>query len=226
MPFNEQNAPDLSVTPREVRQDTIKRLVETLFENDKTRQRLTDAILRSDEIRRRPTQWKGASNAPYYKERFALELKVNVDDMIADGENRMYRYSEFRDYTPTSLYLKINQSFRYLIDYLDTPDHKYRIFRECVSITKHKGQGILISFNKDIRKGGDDKFIPTKVDRNGSAWRAEMDDFLENASEGHCFYRDKLMLTSDEVEELRMSLDALEGIVANVKTTSIKIVKT
>src|SRR5437762_1668188 len=55
---------------------------------------------------------------PYYRERFALEIKEAIDAMLEDGKNRVYKFSDFKHISKTSLYLRIHQSYLYLTDNL------------------------------------------------------------------------------------------------------------
>lgn len=88
------------------------------------------------------------TTSPYYKETEALLLKPALDDMIADENHQAieFRFEEYVGYyKPNTLYNKILQSFKYIVDHYDTPDFKYKKFRDSVSISKEES-GVLISW--------------------------------------------------------------------------------
>lgn len=170
----------------------------------------------------RPKNWSRKANAPYYKERFALQFKQVLDEMLVDKLDVEYKFSDFPNLSRTSLYLMVNQSKLYLLEQLD-PNGQYAAFCQCVVITKEK-TGIRISLCRDVRDGGN--YRPSKVVPKDCKWRDDMEDFLASDDpEKKIFVMDKLSLNPDEVAELEATLGVLDNIVFNITGDKIKIVK-
>jgi hypothetical protein len=196
-------------------------------------------LLRNDESlrrlfleeKRKPSEWSKRTNAPYYRERFALELKHIIDEMIieqANGEftDRQFFYSDFPTQSQTSLYLKINQSKLYLLDNLDF-EGKYARFFEGVSISRERGKGIRIGYNRDMTAVG---ILPSahKVNEKSAdviSWKDRMQDFLDNSEPGQELELKRLSLTNDEVQELNYQLGEIVSILFKVTNNRIWITR-
>ena len=218
MPLHDNLKPDPSIIPRDVAKEQIVGALKELFKDAESRKRLEAMNAQG-----KPKHWKKITNAPYYKEKCAIELKAVIDLMMTDGEDRIYRYEEFPNLSKNSLYLRVNQSKLYLLAEMD-PDGRYKSFFDNLSITRESA-GVRISFVKDARNGSD--FMPSKVITLSShdEIRQQIDTFLEHGKSGEEFFLQKLQLSPEEIETLDASLVSLEGIVYNITSGTIKIVK-
>src|ERR1017187_2048547 len=101
-------------------------------------------------IHNRPIGWSRKSNAPYYRELYAKQIKAEADDMIKTGSPKCYRYTMWcNDNTGMSrqtLYNRINQSIRYLIEQMDTNDHIYAKWYDSVNVCRDRDIGVVIKF--------------------------------------------------------------------------------
>jgi hypothetical protein len=174
---------------------------------------------------KRPKNWSRLANAPYYKHRFALDMKVIYDQMMADMTDREFKFKEFPDISRQTLYLRVNQSRRYLVDKLD-PTGIYTAFNECVTVTREE-TGIRINIHRDVQLGAEKKvgFMPDKVVARELQWRGKMDEWMEGSQPDDRFEQKELSLSDEQVQELRLELDQLEGIAASVTNSSVKILR-
>ena len=204
--------------------------------NEKIQQRFKDVIPDSHTaskvvdliVHNRPQGWSRKSNATYYKDKYAKQLKEVADEMIANNKERCFRYktwcNEDTGMTENTLYTRINQSIRYLIDFLDTPEHKYAQWYENVNITRDRGVGVVIKFI--VGMSGADSFKPDEVQpkENTPVWKQQMDDWLEGDS-SRPFCVEGLTLTPQEIVDLTTDLDKLSNVQASVKSESVKIIR-
>lgn len=172
---------------------------------------------------RRPLHTSRRSNYSYYHEVFALEVKQVLDDMIADKKDRIWRLSSYPDLKVSSLYMRIYQGIRYLIENMD-PDGIYAKYRlEYMTLTKEK-DGVRLSWLRDRLEGRG--FKPDIVsDREIThEWKEHVERFIEQSDE-KILHLKNLALTIQQVNDLQSSFEGLEGIMSVVTEREIKIVK-
>jgi hypothetical protein len=169
----------------------------------------------------------------YYRERFALQMKVIIDAMMAEAkegkfEERFFAYDQYNHVlNKNSLYLKINQSWLYLRNELD-PTGIYNQFAEIISIDRKSKDGIRITYEKDITEPVDADLIPTKVlteDEQQSNLRNHIDHFLENSAINEELNMTKLRLNEEQMSQIDASLCQLDNITYKIFPTKIWIVK-
>lgn len=181
-------------------------------------------------VAKKPPGWAVNSCAPYFKEFYARNIKEAIDKQLENREDIVYRYDIFcgrnQEITShTTLYNRINQSIRYLLMHLDTEDKKYLTWKQIVNIKRVEGLGIRISFIPEFRNPSQDfkpEFVLPKEDL--PQWRRRMDDWLEGDSQ-EPFVLERMSLTHDEVITLNRELGSLQGIIAQVNSGSIKIIR-
>ncbi len=224
-PLNENIKPDTTIDPtpivnRESIKDKLLEELHKIFTGEEANKHYHEYLTKKKE---RPEHWKRLSNVPYYKERFALELKVVLDAMILDGQDREYRYADFPDTKRNTIYLRVNQAKLYLLEELDFDGRYHKLF-QCITISRER-TGIRLSFHKDVREGTG--FMPTTVISNTSIdnLRSRIDQFISEATTGQKFEDTKVSIGPDEVIALRNSFVGLEGFVANITESSVKIIK-
>lgn len=177
----------------------------------------------------RPKSARAMSRYPYYKERFALEYKVVLDDMISEHDNgvkedRMYWYRDFVDLRPSTLYLRITQAKQFLLDNMD-PEGKYARFCELLATKIERGKGIRLFYARDVVNGS--FFRPTKVvvKEESHTYKDRVHEFLENALSGEKLNIEKLVLSEEEIQTLDASLVILENIIYKITHKTIFIAK-
>ena len=179
--------------------------------------------------KRRPANWSKSANAPYYNEKCALELKSEVDGLIESAKNGIfdeliYSYLDHRQYSPNTLYLKVNQSKLFLLDHLD-PEGIYKTFFEYVRITRDKGRGVRISF---VDKNPEKELNPTSVvpkEIQHDHVEDQVSAFLENAKPNDKLHIKNISLGESDINILKISLQELNDIVYRVKANEVFIVK-
>ena len=173
-------------------------------------------------VRKRPLGWSRKSYATYFREEYALQMKRELDSLISSRTAKLFPYEHFPNMSSTSLYLRINQSVRYVLEFLD-PDGRYAKLWSEVRTEKVKGRGVVIKFRDfvtDDLKGED--FV-AKADK--VKWKQKIDLYLEG-DEMKPLHIDHLLLSSSEIDEVKAELDGVEGIQFSVSSKEIKIVKT
>lgn len=182
---------------------------------------------RDSEIIDRPAGHSKASVSPYYKERFALQLKPWLDKMIENKEDIIFLYSDFNWVSKNSLYLLLNQAFKYLLEHMD-PDGKYAELRQIIEVRRAKDthgmpRGVSFQYAKDVKLGAN-QFKGTTM-QEMDKWRQEMEEYLESGEVNQPFYRDKLVISRAEREELEDLLSQFADIIYNITANSIKLVR-
>lgn len=103
----------------------------------------------------KPKNWGRRTNAPYFRERYALELRAILDGMLLEYEhgthsNKIFRYIDYPELSHNSLYLKINQSKLYLLEVLDD-DKKYFRFFQLIAIKRYRNKGVVLEYAEDAK---------------------------------------------------------------------------
>lgn len=178
-------------------------------------------------VRKRPPGWSKRSNAPYYKEVYALQMKRVVDDMLDTRQDQVYFFKDFPRTSPTTLYLRIHQSIHYLIDYLDTEDKRYAKWNEMISITRERKTGIRLSFIEGVRTAQMENFTPRAAIPKSEIpkWKQSVEEYLES-SRTSPLHITGLMLTPDDIKHAKESLTGVAGILFRITSSEIKIIKT
>ena len=177
-------------------------------------------------VHKRPPGWSKKSNAPYYNEFYAKLMQKEIDKMIESGESIIYEYKRFchsgrGGLSERSLYARINQSIKFLIDNLDTPDHKYQQWYDVTHVQVDRERGIILKFKNVTEMDGQP--LSAQVDK--PKWLRAMDDWLES-NDARPFIQERIALTPEQVTDVKAQLAQLKGIMASVSTTSIKIIRT
>jgi uncharacterized protein involved in tolerance to divalent cations len=197
MPSNEQYKP-ITVT----------------FPDGATASKVVDLI-----VRKKPVGWSRKSFATYYNEGCAMQLKRELDLMIETKKSRLIVMSQKIKSTST-LYLYVNQAWRYLMDFHDS-DGVYGAHRNNTIIRKIHGRGIAIWW-KDDAESIQGEEISEKKDQK--KWKIKMDEYLDS-DDVKPFHLDHLILTAEEVEQIKEQLADLSNIMCSVTCKEIKICK-
>lgn len=200
----------------------IKERLHTIFPDPQTASRVVDLVT----TRKRPLNWSRKSNAPYYKEVFARQIQRDIDRMIETGEAIVYRYDRWCGETGMSeqtLYNRINQSIRFLLEVLYVGDTKYNPWYDKAKIERVSGLGIRVSYvvGLGVAENFSGDFIPQPTDK--PRWKLELDAWIESDSQ-RPFVKEGLGLTPQQIEQLKVELN-VEGIQASVTSASVKVIK-
>jgi len=175
---------------------------------------------------KKPPGWSRRSCSPYYNARYANELKVALDDMLKSGQDTVFPVNDGRQRSINSIYLRINQGFRYLMDYLDK-DSVYAQLNERLRIKREAGVGVRLMFVT----GEDDIGLPAaKIQKrmvNRLSWKDAVDSYLENAQIGdEPLLIESVVLLPSQIQELRTALAMLKDrFIFSITAKSIKIIR-
>ncbi len=201
--------------------------VKKIFVDPKVSQKIVELVT-SD----KPAGWSNKSNAPYYKRVYAEEIRPFIDNMMKDGQDILYRYSTWCTDTSgvsrATLYNRINQSIRYLVERLD-PQHIYSEWLERVVITRQSDVGVIISYVPGLGPNGGN--VPTmkpesvvpKVAR--AIWERKMDEWLEDETNYEPFVKEGLALSQQEVVNLIAKVAQLSNVQYSITESYVKLIK-
>lgn len=203
----------------------IKSRLSAIFPDPATAARVVEAVVHS-----RPLGWSRKSNAPYYKEMYAEQMRAEADRMLASGNPLVYRYDKWctddTQMSKNTLYTRINQAVRYLVECMDAPDRRYSKWHDTTRTYRKSGVGVVIEFIPGLR--GEDKsgFKADEIQprENMPRWKREMEDWLESDSVTP-FSIENLALGPDEIAELKVQFAQLSSVIASIKSSSIKIIR-
>lgn len=215
---------------------------------DELAQKAAKAATKFGSKQARPNSYSPGSNAPYYKEEFALDLKPAIDAIIAQNQPMLWRYAKMPRLSKQTIKAKILQALAYLAEHMDTPEGTYSRFREFSQIRTNTIGVELVPIDPTIDESSSmaANFEPVGVKENRKKWREELDEFMENGEVGQMFKNRECLLTDEEVVMVvdmineqnarlkQLVMDAKPGIdpaiigvtyMAKVTNTSIVIVK-
>ena len=174
----------------------------------------------------RPQGWGRKSTATYFKKVYADELIPHIDSQIESGKDLIFRYNVWCQQLHISertLYTRFNQAILFLLERLD-PTGKYNKWYDSVDIdTKSNSLGIVFSV---VRSQMAQAIKPELIEPAQSLpkWRTQLADWLEN-DESDSFVREHLALSPEDITKLRDEFMGNEGLMVDIKSHSIKIVK-
>jgi hypothetical protein len=87
--------------------------------------------------------------------------------------------------------------------------------------------GLKLQFKKDTVSAKDsivDSAMPAPKEKDNS-WKKDLEEYLEMATDKQIFFREKLTLTDEEIDTLKVSMQFLPQFLCKVTSTSIKIIK-
>lgn len=196
----------------------------TIFTDKGVQQKFVESV-----VHNKPVGWSRKSQATYYKERYALELKKVLDDMMVSNKEFVFGYAWFEKtfgLGKDSLYLRVYQSMRYLLEKLD-PDGKYKTFWETkIEMHRERGKGVTLRFRHEYQTGGPE-FVPTEVmpQVEEPKWKQRMKAWLESDDETP-FSQNNIILSPEEITELEIQLSALgDSILSSITAHSVKLIK-
>lgn len=204
--------------------EQIKQRLKEIFPSPQVASAVTDLV-----IHKRPRGWSRKSNATYYKEIYAKQIRDDIDKMIATGNRLVYAYAkwcneEHGDMSPSTLYQRINQSIRYLIEQMDTPERKYDKWYETVKVERERGLGVTIEFIPGLSSQSTFAAEVVEPKAHMRVWERQLDEWLES-NDTEPFVKEGLALSPDDIVSMKNKFKQLSNVMANVTSSCIKIIK-
>lgn len=209
----------MSTTP----EDT-KAILATLFKPEQAKK-----VVEALSIPKKPAGWSRHSRATYYGEVYARQIKAIFDGIADDRQDRIFFYASLPQFSAQTIYTRINQSIRYLVDVLDE-DGTYRKLRGIIDIHRDRvRKGLRFELRKEFRENLESssfkpvEMIPTI---EMPKWKQKIETWLEKSEPGQKpFTLERLALTPDEIKELKEQFMGLTNVISYVAATEIKLVK-
>ncbi len=162
----------------------------------------------------------------YYNEKEAKAFIPHLDLILEDKEDRELRYEDYPQWSPNTLWAKVNQAFKFVVDNLDK-EGKYTQLRNCLKISRGEF-GILFHYVENYNPSGE--WILHKVRDSKKMvenYKTKVYKFMEESSEGEELdIKEGIALNDDEVSQLKDLLSESPIFMAYVSNNRIKIIHT
>ncbi len=120
------------------------------------------ALIKSNPKLRSKISKEDGSHGGYYNKSEAEALKPFLDEMIIDNQDREFKFNDYPYWSPNTVWVKVNQAIKYIVENDTTLDKKYCIFRNKLKICKTE-TGILFKIIDTPSYSG---WIAHKVDKD------------------------------------------------------------
>jgi len=200
--------------------------IKPAFSNPSVAQKLVNLVTSN-----KPSGWSHKSNAPYFKRIYGAEIKEYIDKMMVDKQSIVYRYfvwcTDETGIAPTTLYNRINQSIRYLIENMDTPDHKYGQWYETVNISRQHDVGVIIAYIPGFGNAGEVQLKAESIAPKSSApvWMRKMDEWIEDNDNLEPFVKEGLGLSQQEIVNIKVKLAPLKNIQHSITESYVRLIR-
>jgi hypothetical protein len=129
-----------------------------------------------------------------------------------------------------SLWAKINQSVKFILDNLDTPDGKYITWRQSIEICR-KDEGIMFKWigpDKDMPPPGKTWYAIDVEDEAESTfnWKTELFTWMDDVNSDPVFEKKDLNLAESDQKFIIGMFENNPGFRARVTQNGIKIIRT
>lgn len=160
----------------------------------------------------------------YYSLAEAQKFIPVLDAIEESKSSREIRYCDYPQFTPNTIWAKVNQAIRYIIENLDTPELKYLKLRNCIKIVRHDAGIILQYVHNPFAevKGWVTHEVETLklVDHKQRVLK-----FMEESNEGETLdIKEGLDLKEEEVQYFKGLFSNSPIFLAYIATNRIKIV--
>lgn len=207
---------------RYMNNDDIKNRLKEIFPSPEVASAVVDLVVKGE----KPQGWSRRSNAPYFKKIYAEQIKREVDKMIETKSSIVFRYSVWCNdnrMSPSTLYNRINQSIRYLVEKMDH-DNYYQHWYESVKVERRTKVGVVIEYIAGMESDEGFSAEPIMSREQMPLWKRKMEEWLEGDSIIP-FVQEGLALTPDEILELKQQFAQLTSVAASITSSVIKIIK-
>lgn len=163
-----------------------------------------------------------------YISRDAKQLLPIINAMIEDKEDREFRFEDFSSYwKPNTVWIKINQCVKFIVENLDTPEKKYSRWREQIQI-KRNTNGVLLEWIKNpllLNRGWiAHKVKTTEEEKIIAGYREKIFKFLAESKPNEYIHLKELTLDEEEVSSLKKVLSDNKEFLFKISETEIKII--
>lgn len=195
--------------------------VREIFKDPAQQRLVVDALLV-----KRPVGYSRRSNLPYYNETFGAHLKETADVMISTRCDQCFFFKDFPNVKPVTLYLRIWQSIKYLVERMDNENRTYLTWQSQIDISRKPHTGILLAWKEPFRDAVPCPFKPRPVIPKSAVptWKKDIEDFLADGSKSK-FFIDGLALTPEQMKELKDSFALVQGLLVVVRSNEVKLIK-
>lgn len=219
---------------------SVKEEVRKIFSSPTVQKAVLDIV-----DNRRPKGWSSRSYPTYYKEIYAKQIREDIDAMIANYERgeittivmdydawcgekdpKTGERPKMAEYT---LYLRVNQSIRFLTEHLDTEDRRYGKWNQVVDIRRNKqAGGITISWSDAFLEGtvsAAAKARHVQPEQARPKWERQIDYYLTDETNYEPLIIPNLLLTQEEVIALKKRFVTLTNVMADISGSCIRLLK-
>lgn len=175
----------------------------------------------------------------YYNRRYALQIVEDIKYMIESGDVLIYPHSNYPTWSLKTIYMYVNNGFRYLVDHLDDAQKTFQKARSKVSISIDTKKDLVRVILKEDRqayqlrairvKPDDALAIDSRIEEQPIAepiqelgWRQDMYEWMEKTTEKGQIWPEeskRFAITDEDVAYLEglFETDECFGIMVNKK---------
>ncbi len=155
------------------------------------------------------------SQSTYYKAKYALQLIPDLQEMVKSRCHLVYDYASFPAWSQKTLYLYVNDSFRYAAEFMDSEDKWISKLRDQVQVCADSDAVRIIFKDKTEvmlrarRVNPEDDLRPNKAANHivMTDWKHEMHEWMEKAKKGEVFERVNVLLSDEDAADLLALFD-------------------
>ena len=149
---------------------------------------------------------------PYYKEKFALKFKCELDTMFADGCNRILVAKNF-GVTVNTLHCMVTQGILFLIEKMDDEKKTYATIRERIEIEKFP-MHLKLSWKskKAMSKDFEEATGISEEINHAPDFKEALHEWLETGEDESKFERTGLHLADDQLEYIKDACNGVDNI--------------
>ena len=164
---------------------------------------------------------KGSASRSTYSPTNAHKVKPILDKLL-DGQNDILVTAEETGYTPNTLYVKLADGFKFLVDNSTEYGPIYAELRTQVALRK-TDTGVLIYFKDTLRNQIKAKELQYEF-ADSKVWKAELLAWLQDAKEMDTFKRDRIIVKQEDIKWLEEQQKLVDFEFDTVKDT-LKVVR-
>lgn len=181
----------------------------------------------------------------YYNEKYAISTRDILDTLLKNPSKDILIDSTIIGCTSETLLSRIQQSWSYIIDFLDTPDKKYVGLRGMIKCIREQNRYVRFSwkFTKPELGTGSptkltaieaprlidqqyaDMVVAAKKQKLNISWQQQVNNFISDSSVGEILDIKDLRLSEEEMEAVKNLVDqvSFNFVLARLNSGTIKI---
>lgn len=153
-----------------------------------------------------PKGFNTSAVTSYYKEKYALEAKKEIDHILADKEIARKIYPKHCKLI--TAYQRIVQGQMYLVDHLD-PEGIYKAAKPHIEIRRLNDLNYMLILWKETPQIESESILLEDLGEELSKipkWKEDLEDFIQTSSDGDVFLRRNVHITEEDEREVRGSI--------------------